>query len=324
VQWSEPSLRRNALNLIAVFCTLRFSLHFSRRGRCIGSRKSIIGEAIEHLDTLMAIGESCFQAKQAQRAASADAGWTVSTGRIHSHTTRKVYQQHVLAFINWARTTHGITRLAWLDERAEELVTQYLTAHVAADRSAYSLQTERAALRLFFGNWSLAAAVSIPRRTRTTITRSRGSASHDRHFQPAHWQAHIRFAQACVLRRAELRDLQVRDVYTAEDGTLFVHVKNGKGGKAREVPVLPGHEEDVLAVVQGRAPHEKVFDHIPRHMDVHSYRRDSAQCRSLYHTAGQALPSGEARLSRDESDPAAAQEVSRTVGHNRLDVVLRH
>jgi integrase len=290
----------------------------------MGSRKSIIREAIERLDSLMAIGESRFQAKQAQRAASPDSGWTVSTGRIHSHTTRKVYQQQILAFINWARAQHGITRLAWLEERADELLTQYLAAHVAAGRSAYTLQTERAALRLFFGDWSLAAAVSIPRRTRTTITRSRGPAGHDRHFQPAHWQAHIRFAQACGLRRAELRDLRVRDVYTAEDGTLFVHVKNGKGGKAREVPVLPGHEQDVLIVVQGRGPNEKVFDHIPKHMDMHSYRRDSAQRRYLQHAPDQALPPVEGRLRCDAYDPAAVQQVSRALGHNRLDVVLRH
>ncbi len=290
----------------------------------MGSRKSIIREAIERLDTLMAIGQSRFQAKQAQRAASPDAGWTVSTGKIHSHTTRKVYQQHILAFINWARTNHGITRLAWLDQRADDLVTQYLTEHVVADRSAYTLQTERAALRLFFGNWSLAAAVSLPTRTRTTITRSRGPAGHDRHFQPSHWQAHIRFAQACGLRRAELRDLRVRDVYAASDGTLFVHVKHGKGGRPREVPVLKGHEQEVLTVVQGRAPHEKVFDHIPGHMDVHSYRRDSAQRRYLQHALDQALPPVEGRLRRDDYDPAAAQQVSWALGHNRLDVVLRH
>jgi integrase len=290
----------------------------------MGSRKSIIREAIERLDSLMAIGQSRFQAKQAQRATSPDVGWTVSTGKIHSHTTRKVYQQHVLAFINWARTTHGITRLAWLDERADELVTQYLTELVVAERSAYTLQTERAALRLFFGDWRLAAAVDIPRRTRTTITRSRGPAGHDRHFQPANWQTHIRFAQACGLRRAELRDLRVRDVYTAGDGALFVHVRSGKGGRTREVPVLKGHEQDVLAVVRGRAPHEKIFDHIPGHMDVHSYRRDSAQRRYLQHAPEQALPPLEGRLRRDEYDAAAAQQVSWALGHNRLDVVLRH
>ncbi len=290
----------------------------------MGSRKSIIREAIERLDSLMAIGTSRFQAKQARRAISADVGWTVSTGKMHSHTTRKVYQQHVLAFINWARTQQGIMRLVWLDERADELVTEYLTAHVAAGRSAYTLQTERAALRLFFGNWSLGATVRIPTRTRSTITRSRGPVGHDRHFQPAHWQAHIRFAQACGLRRAELRDLRVRDVYTTGDGTLFVYIRNGKGGKAREVPVLSGHEEDVLAVVRARAPDEKVFDHIPTHMDVHSYRRDSAQRRYLQQAPGQALPSLEGRLRCDDYDPVAVQRVSWALGHNRLDVVLRH
>ena len=195
---------------------------------------------------------------------------------------------------------------------------------MVADRSAYTVQTERAALRLFFGNWSLAASVSIPRRTQSTITRSRGPVGHDRHFQPANWQTHIRFVQACGLRRAELCDLRVRDVYTAGDGSLCVHVKNGKGGKAREVPVLPGHEQDVLSVVQGRSLHEKVFDHIPGHMDVHSYRRDSAQRRYLQQAPDQALPPVEGRLRRDAYDPAATQEVSWALGHNRLDVVLQH
>jgi len=58
----------------------------------MGHRKSIVREAIERLDSLMAIGASRFQAKQAKRAASPEGGWTVSTGKIHSHTTRKVYQ----------------------------------------------------------------------------------------------------------------------------------------------------------------------------------------------------------------------------------------
>src|SRR5689334_21604227 len=105
----------------------------------MGSRKSIIREAIERLNSLMAIGQSRFQAKQAQRADSPDRGWTVSTGKIHSHITRNVYQQQILAFINWARAQHGITRLAWLDERADELLTQYLMEHVAAGRSAYTV-----------------------------------------------------------------------------------------------------------------------------------------------------------------------------------------
>jgi hypothetical protein len=96
-----PVLR--ALTVIAVCWSAFFSACNNRKGNRMGRRKSIVREAIERLDSLMAIGTSRFQAKQAQRAARPEAGWTVSTGKIHSHTTRKVYQQQILAFINWAR-----------------------------------------------------------------------------------------------------------------------------------------------------------------------------------------------------------------------------
>ena len=59
-------------------------------------------------------------------------------------------------------------------------------------------------------------------------------------------------------------------------------------------------------------------------MDVHSYRRDSAQRRYLLHAPDQALPPVEGRLRRDAYDRDAAQQVSWALGHNRLDVVLRH
>jgi hypothetical protein len=59
-------------------------------------------------------------------------------------------------------------------------------------------------------------------------------------------------------------------------------------------------------------------------MDVHSYRRDSAQRRYLQQAPEQDLPPVEGRLRRDGYDPAAAQQVSWALGHNRLDVVLRH
>src|SRR5258708_6415444 len=211
----------------------------------------------------MAIGESRYEAKQAIRAASEETQWTISSGRIHSHETRRGYQHLCLAFINWARSRYGINRLEQLDARAEELVSQYLTERIAAGKSAYTVQTERSALRLFFGNSQLAASVNIPLRSRTNITRSRGPK--ERHFQPAHWPEQVLFAQATGLRRAELRDLRVRGVSLNESGHLVIYVKNGKGGRARRVPVLQELEHPILAVVQNRKPSERIFDDIPKH-----------------------------------------------------------
>src|ERR1019366_4158913 len=247
----------------------------------MGHRKGIIYAAIERFDQLMAIGESRHVAKQTIRSATSEHEWTLSTGKIHSHLTRKVYQQHTLAFINWARTQHGITRLEHLDEQADNLASQYFTEQLAAGKSAYTVQAQRSALRMFFGNRALAASVVIPARLRTNITRSRGAINENRHFQSANWPAHVAVAQATGLRRSELRDLRGRDLYRGENGRLFVHVKNGKGGRPRDVSILPGHEQEILAIIDGRQPDERVFKYVPKHMKVHNYRRASAQARYL-------------------------------------------
>ena len=286
-------------------------------------RKSLIRQAIERLDECMAIGESRRQAKQEHRA-TGERLWTFSTGKMHSYKTRTTYQEHVLRFVNWARTTYQIKSLEQLDARANELASIYLQQEIAAYKSAYTLQVERSALRLFFADRALASDVPLPRRTRANITRSRGPAAHDRHFQPANWQPLMNFERACGLRRSELARLIVGDAYHNAQGRLVVHVLNGKGGKEREAPVLPGHEQDILALTTGRKPEDRVFERIPKHLDVHALRREYAQALYLSHTPGRELPPPDGRLRREDYDLHAAQRVSWALGHNRIDVVLRH
>lgn len=290
----------------------------------MGSRKGIVHETIERFDSLMAIGESRREAKQAIREATGSHAWSISDGKIHSHVTRANYQKSVLVFVNWARTTYKINRLAQLDARADELASRYLQEHITQGDSAYTVPAERAALRMFFGTRDLAKSVTLITRKRENITRSRGTASHDKHFQPANWQSHITFAQATGLRRSELRDLRIRDIFYDHDGALLVHVKNGKGGRAREVRVLPGREGDILAAIAGRDPDERVFTSIPKHMDVHSYRREFAQALYLFHAPGRALPPKEGRLKPSDYDRAAAEQVTMALGHSRVSVVLLH
>ncbi|HET8843204.1 MAG TPA: site-specific integrase [Ktedonobacteraceae bacterium] len=290
----------------------------------MGHRKGIIYAAIERFDGLMAIGESRHEAKQALRTVAEKQNWTLSIGKIHSHITRKVYQQHTLAFINWTRERYSITRLEQLDECADELASQYLVEQLAEGKSAYSVQTQRSALRMFFGRRDLAASVTIPARLRSAITRSRTPLDGNTHFQPEHWPELVTFAQATGLRRSELRDLRIRDVSQNEQGQLVVHVTNGKGGRSRDVPVLPGYEQHILAVIDERPPEERVFRAIPKHMNVHGYRRAFAQARYLNHAPEHTLPPRHRRLRSQDYDHEAAREVSRSLGHNRLDVLTRH
>ncbi len=286
-------------------------------------QKSLIRQALDRLDERMAIGESRREAKQQQRA-TGEHIWTFSTGKIHSYKTRTTYQEHILRFVNWSRETAQVKTLAQLDMQANALASRYLQMELDAHKSPYTLQVERSALRLFFDDRSLASAIVLPRRTRVSITRSRGPVAHDRHFQPANWQPLINFERACGLRRSELTRLIVADISFNVQHKLIVHVQNGKGGKERDAPVLFGQEQDILNVIEGRKPEERVFDHIPRHMDVHSYRREYAQSLYLFHAPGRELPSLTGRLQRRDYDLAAVQRVSWALGHNRLDVVLRH
>jgi hypothetical protein len=273
----------------------------------------------------MAIGESRRDAKITLRNTSEESLWTVSSGKIHSHTTRKVYQQHVLHFINWCRSTYQINRLDQLDEEADELACAYLTWRLAEGRSAYTIQAERAALRLFFRNRDLAATISLPERRREQITRSRRTTKQDRHFQPNNWMSEIHFLKACGLRRSEARDLFVREIYVSKKtGYLVVYVRNGKGGLDREVRVLPGHEQDVLCVVADRSPDEHVFNHLPKNMDIHSYRQAYARSLYLYLAPGRSLPQPVGRLKPTDYDEQAVKQVSEQLGHHRVDVVLRH
>jgi hypothetical protein len=288
-------------------------------------RKSLIREVLDRLDERMALGESRGQAKEEVRAAG-QGTWAFSTGKIHSYKTRSVYQEHILNFANWARATHGLKHLAQIEERADQLATEYLQLQLDQGKSPYTLQTIRSALRLFFRDRQLANNIQIPRRSRTMITRSRGSKKHDRHLQPANWQPLINFLKATGLRRDELKVLRVGNILEHDlvTGGPAVFVANGKGGKSRMVPVLPGQEQAVLSVKVGRAADDLVFPRIPKHLDIHSYRREYAQALYLYHAPGWSLPSPIGRLRASDYDRNAAKLVTEALGHNRVDVVLRH
>lgn len=188
---------------------------------------SLIHAAIERLDAKMAIGESRHalkqEARELARATGAPAPWSVTDGRIHSHRTRADYQAHVLRFLNWVRQREGLRTLDRVDACADELASAYLRERLTLGKSPYTLQAERAALRLFFGQRDLAATVAFPPRTRAGITQNRGDALIGvKGFAPAHWAAASAFLAATGLRRSEALHVRVRDVFRGNDGALRI------------------------------------------------------------------------------------------------------
>ncbi|HVB25467.1 MAG TPA: hypothetical protein VNG51_26255 [Ktedonobacteraceae bacterium] len=89
------------------------------------------------------------------------------------------------------------------------------------------------------------------------------------------------------------------------------------------MPVLPEYRQEVLALKEGRNPQEFVFPRIASHLDIHAIRRMYAQAYYCY-LSGRNLPSPVGRLKRADYDEHAVLQVSRALGHNRKDIVLRH
>ena len=244
--------------------------------------------------------------------------------RIHAFETRENYQKVVMRFIDWVRERHNIRDLARIDLEADELASLYLLERIERKYSAWTLSTERSALRLFFQNRWLADSIELPKRRRQDIKRSRRPTKRDQHINLENWQHVINFCLASGLRREELRDLYVREVYhRTKDRQLVVFVRHGKGGKDREVPVFPGREQAVLSQVTDRDPDAHVFARISSLLDIHSYRRQFAQ--DLYeYRSGRPLPPLQGRLESESLDLDAALYVSRCLGHNRIDIIFGH
>lgn len=287
-----------------------------------GKRPGAKYAAIQRLDSLMAIGGKRSEAK-AEAAARGESTFAFSDGKIHSYETRETYQKMVMWFIDWCRDTQGIRDLDKMDEQADELASLYLVNRMGQkDISAWTLYTERSALRIFFQDRELTDCIELPVRRREDIKRSRHETVRDRHINLNNWQHIIQFCLASGLRREELRDLHVRDVYERNQ-RLTVHVVKGKGGKRREVPVFPGREQAVQSVIADKAPEAHVFDRISSLLDIHSYRRQFAQ--DLYeYLSGRPLPPQEGRLQADDFDKKVALSVSQCLGHNRIDVIFQH
>lgn len=290
---------------------------------------SVIYAICLRFDSMKAIGVSR-HAEKLRLAASAPLA--PSTGRIHSDKTLEVYKGIALRFAHWARDTYGIRTLAALDQDADALVTLYLAARLDAGHSPHTLMTVRSALRMFYRPAypaairdhcvsRLSADVVVPRRRRDAIVRSRGPVAMDQDIVLDRYTALIAFCRATGLRRRELEALTAGDVDDFK-GSLVVHVRNGKGGKQRLVPVLPEGADAVRAAIQGLAASSLIFPRVPVRLDIHAYRRAYAQ--ALYCEDGtRPLPPAEGRLPRGCIDHDRALYVSRALGHNRIDVLTR-
>lgn len=267
----------------------------------MGKRPSLFHQMLTSLREQERFGHSKHLVKReaiAQAHIDGRSGFGVAPAGVYSVVSFKTYRQVAREFSIWCREN---TKARTMDE-AQFYAGFYLQSRINSGLSAWTIQRDRSALRKIFQDPDLCWEVVVPKRKLANIKRSRQQVKMDEYFDPNKHRDLVDFCQATGLRRHEVKAICPEDIRWQSDRLIAI-VHQGKGGKARDVTVMPGMETRVLQIIEGREQGKPIFVKVPSKMDVHSYRREYSFARQ---------------------EQAEEIEVSHDLGHNRLDVIRGH
>lgn len=256
--------------------------------------------------------------------------------KIYSIRTYETYAKHNNYFLEYCEREHGCRTL----EQCRKFADEWLQKRIDQGLSPYTIATEKAALCKLYGE-PADNFIETPERKREDITRSRERVSRDRGFSLEKNSEIIRFCRGTGLRRDELENLTKSALIDNRDGTYSLGII-GKGGKYREAPIVGENMREIVDRIKNTPDGCKVWEKVPSHMDVHSYRSDYAT--AIYRSHARDIEDipldrvnvGTGKKYRSEAyhcrgdrkgtilDKKAMLKASEALGHNRIDVVASH
>ncbi len=241
---------------------------------------------------------------------------------IHSWSTYNNYVKAGAAFGKWVKAKYKEKTVA----RMKIYVGEYLQYRIDQRLSAWTVALDASALAKLYGCKSTDFGVDLPKRKRAEVKRSRGEV---KDFDEEKNKETVDFCKGTGLRNHELKAVTKQDVFCKE-GRLFVHVRQGKGGKPRDVPVRSGFEKAVQSIADKCTNEkEKLFkpEDIPGRLPSHKYRAEyaKAQYEALARDV-EKIPVSEKYICRKDKagivyDKKAMEKVSKMLGHNRISVI---
>lgn len=281
----------------------------------MSKNKSIKNQVQAELMQKLAIGKSHHKAKiESEDGVSSN---------IHSWSTYEDYVKHAVAFGKWVKPRFDIKDI----KDMRPYVGMYLNFRIGDGVSPWTVALDAAALAKLYGCKSTDFGVELPKRERSNVKRSRGEV---KGFKEEKYKDVVDFCKGSGVRIHELKALKKEDIYY-KGKALYVHVKQGKGGKEREIPVREGYEKAILnAAAKCKKTKEKIFNEkeIPVRFPCHKYRAEyaKAQYEKLARDIS-TIPDNEKYICRKDKagqvyDKVALHEVSVMLGHNRESVVV--
>lgn len=234
-------------------------------------------QTIEHLIKQTLINRTTFG--QSKHLAKQGLGFGESAFKIYSYSTHNTYLKECGAYGKWLKEAKGIGKLTDIAE-TEKYAKEYIEKRLSVDKvSVYTAKMEKSALGMLYGK---TIEIEMPQRDNKHITRSRKETADDVHYsRNGKYVDVFNMALGTGCRRCDLVNLRT-DCLIEKDGHLYIQIKRSKGGRDRLSYVREEYAEQIKEYVLKRQSegYTKVFDKIPRKIDIHSLRRE--YCQGLY------------------------------------------
>lgn len=258
---------------------------------------------------------------------------------IHSTGTADAYRQTINEFSSWLKNDKNeVWSTKELSSISKEVAYEYLQEREAKGLSAWTVTKDLSAINKVLNLDLNKKEGNLKQRKLQDITRSRVTKEHDSKYNPANYRDEIEIAKAFGLRRESI----VSGNYAIKKSSLFIRNNKvycsviEKGGRYREAQCLQSYKDNVIQKYNVKEKSSFTKDEFIEHyvsdkddilfnkytakIDNHAFRAEYAQ--ALY----KELASEQQDLKSDYYgyDSDIIKEVSKNLGHSRLDVVVKH
>ena len=298
------------------------------------------------INDLLGIGVSKHEAKKEYKKIEEAHGRKVNPAKsnfIHNPNSASAYRQTVKEVCSWLKENKADVwsskNLAQVNKDVCYEYLKYRDQSCSADTVSKDMSALNKVLNLELNK----KEGDLQQRSYKNVTRSRVSRGMDKAYNPKNYIKQIEFAQAFGLRRESILggDYQVKDSSLFTRGNRVYCSVIEKGGRYREAPCLDKYQDIILErynVVERESfivgknvdkegfkelyhnSGELLWDKYTAKIDNHAFRAEYA--RDLYNQIAEQKT--EIKNDYRGYDKEIVREVSKALGHNRLNVVVEH
>ncbi len=184
-------------------------------------------------------------------------------------------------------------------------------------KSSHTISKDMAALNKLYNFHITKKDAGIKERSYKDIKRSREPKEHDKKYSPDNYRDQIIFAKATGCRRQSVLVAESERVIW-KDGLPVEVFLIEKGGKERHATILKEYQNDIKKIVRNREAGKPLFDKYTKKIDNHAFRREYAKNRYDELVREKGFDAKDYR----GYDSSVLKELSKDLGHNRIDVVI--